>query len=71
MLAFEENDPDIILQSLRTIAQSEGYAELARKSNISRQTLHRALSHEGNPTLRSLLNILSGLGFRLKPEVVL
>ncbi len=69
-LAFEEyeqdGDVDILLDTLRLVAQAQGgLAKLARKSSVSRQALHEALSTKGNPRLRTFQNVLDGLGWRM------
>jgi probable addiction module antidote protein len=63
-----ENDNDVaaLLDTLRLVAQAQGgIAGLARKTSVSRQALHEALSPEGNPRLRTFQSVLDGLGIRM------
>ncbi len=62
----EDRNMEYFLQALRTLANAKGgLTALAEKTNLSRQNLYRALSPKGNPTLSTLTEILSALGFRL------
>ncbi|MBL9144942.1 MAG: hypothetical protein JNM99_14775 [Verrucomicrobiaceae bacterium] len=61
-----DNDVDALLDTLRLVAQAHGgLTELARKTAISRQALHQALSPEGNPRLRTFQSVLGSLGLRM------
>lgn len=69
-LALEEfekdNDVDALLDTLRLAAQAQGgIASLSRKTTVSRQALHEALSPKGNPRLRTFQSVLSSLGFQM------
>ena len=66
------DDPDdraAGLIALRTVAEAYGgLAAVAREAGISRESLYRSLSPSGNPTLRTLLAVLSTVGMRLSVE---
>jgi len=64
---FEKNnDVPALLDTLRLVAQAQGgLARLARKTSVSRQSLHEALSPNGNPRLRTFQSVLDGLGIRM------
>ena len=62
----KDNDLPALLLALRTVAEAQGgIANLAQKTAISRQTLHQALSAEGNPTMATMNSLVNGLGYRL------
>ena len=62
----KERDTKAFLLALRTIAEAkEGMTSLARKTNLSRQALYKALSPKGNPRLDTIWSILNALGFSL------
>jgi len=62
----EDNDMDSLLDTLRLVAQAQGgMTELARKTSVSRQALHEALSPRGNPRIRTFQNVLESLGYRM------
>lgn len=57
------------LLALRTIAEAYGgLAAVAAEAGISRESLYRALSPTGNPTLKTLLAVLKTVGMRLSVE---
>jgi probable addiction module antidote protein len=57
------------LIAMRTVAEAYGGLEaVAADAGISRETLHRALSPNGNPTLTTLLAVLKTVGLRLAVE---
>ena len=64
--AIEEGDRDVLLLSMRRVAQARGgMAAVAERSNLKRENLYRALSKGGNPELRTFYNILHGMGLKL------
>lgn len=67
--AFESGEPGYVAVVLGTIARSEGMTRIAEKTGVNRQALYTALSENGNPTLETLLKVMSALGIKLKCEV--
>jgi probable addiction module antidote protein len=60
---------DGALISLRAIAEAYGSLdEIADQAGISRESLYRALSPKGNPTLKTLVAVLKTVGLRLSVE---
>lgn len=66
--AFEEagDDPAFIAQSLGHIARARGMSRLANETGLSRESLYRALSGDGNPEFGTILKVLKALGLRLQ-----
>ena len=57
------------LVALRTVAEAYGGLGLvAAEAGTRRESLYRALSSKGNPTLRTLLAVLKTVGMRLSVE---
>ena len=57
------------LLALRAVAEAYGgLATVAAEADISRESLYRALSPKGNPTLKTLVAVLKTLGLRLSVE---
>lgn len=54
-----------LLAALRQIAEAQGMAQVAEKAGIPRESLYRALSPKGNPTIKTLLAVLGASGLRL------
>lgn len=64
--AIEENNRESLLIAMRRVAQARGgMATVAERANLKRENLYRALSKGGNPELRTLYNILHGMGLKL------
>lgn len=63
--AFESGDVAEIATALGTVARARNMSALAKETNLTRDTLYRALSPEGNPTLSTLTAVTKALGFRL------
>jgi probable addiction module antidote protein len=63
--ALDTNDPGFIADALGVIASARGMSQVARDSGLSRESLHRTLSPEGNPGLSTLLRVLGVLGLKL------
>jgi probable addiction module antidote protein len=54
-----------LLATLRHIAEAQGMAAVAERAGIPRESLYRALSPKGNPTIKTLLAVLGAAGLRL------
>lgn len=63
--AFEDDNPQLIAAALGDIARSKGMATIADETGLNRETLYRALSSDGNPTLETMQLVLKSLGLRL------
>jgi probable addiction module antidote protein len=63
--AMEGNDARHIASALGDVARSKGMTEIAKRTGLGRQALYSALSENGNPTLETLLSVISALGLRL------
>ncbi len=66
-LAFEEygDDPVFIAKAFGTVARARGMSKIARKAGLSRESLYRALSSEGNPEFATMLKVTHALGLKL------
>lgn len=69
--ALEEADQaggrEALLAALRHVAEAQGMAAVAERAGIPRESLYRALSPtNGNPTVKTLLAILSAAGLKLE-----
>lgn len=54
-----------LLAALRQIAEAQGMAAVAKRAGIPRESLYRALSPRGNPTIKTLLAVLGAAGLQL------
>lgn len=62
---MEDGTPQEIARALGDVARSKGMTEIAKRTGLGRQALYNALSENGNPTLETLMAVLSALGLRL------
>jgi len=62
---LEEGDPALIAHALGVIAKARGMAQLARDTGLSRESLYKALSGEGNPEFATVMKVVRALGFQL------
>ena len=64
--ALEEGDPKILLAVLEDCAEAlGGISWLSRETHLSRPSLYKILSKQGNPKYDSLAKVLSAFGLRL------
>ena len=68
--AAEDDDPRVYLSALRTVAEAQGMAKLAKAAGVPRESLYRALSADGNPRFSTLQAILRAAGFRMTVQRV-
>jgi len=55
-----------LLAALRHIAEAQGMTAVAARAGIPRESLYRALSPKGNPTIKTLLAVVHGAGLHLE-----
>ena len=63
--ALDTGDPAFVADALGVIARASGMTEVAREAGVSRESLYRALSADGNPEFATVLRVFSALGLRL------
>src|SRR5262245_32358567 len=62
---FEDRDPKLIAAAIGDVARARGMSEIAEKSGLSRESLYRALSSDGNPEMATVLKVMRALGMRV------
>ncbi len=68
--ALASGDAAIVAHALGVIARARGMSGIARETGLSRESLYRALSADGNPELATVLRIMEAIGLRLTAESV-
>jgi probable addiction module antidote protein len=63
--AAEDGDPRVYLTALRTVAEAQGMAKVAKAAGVPRESLYRALSSNGNPRFSTLNAILKAAGLKM------
>ncbi len=66
--ALAEKDPGLIAHAIGVAARAQGMSSIAKKTKLSRESLYRTLSVDGNPELQTLIKVLTELGLRLTVE---
>jgi len=64
--AFEDGDAALIAAAIGDVARARGMTQIARNAGLSRESLYKALSTDGNPELATVLRVLQALGLRLQ-----
>jgi probable addiction module antidote protein len=64
---FEEagDDAAFIAKALGNIARARGMSSIATETGLGRESLYKALSGDGNPSLATVLKVTQALGIRL------
>lgn len=66
--AWLEEAPDDasgIAEALGNIARAKGMTQVAKDAGLSRESLYRALSADGNPSFSTILKVARALGVKL------
>ena len=54
----------MLLVAVRNVAEAHKMSHVAREANVSRESLYKTLSSEGNPLLVSYRNVMNALGLK-------
>ena len=67
---LEEAPDDVagIARALGDIARAKGMSQVAKDAGLSRESLYRALSSDGNPSFATVLKVAKALGVRLRAQ---
>ena len=60
------DDAAFIAAALGDIARPKGMTQLAKDTGLGRESLYKALSGEGNPSLGTILKVMHALGLKLQ-----
>lgn len=65
--ALEDGSVEGFLLALRNVAEAHGgIGTLSSITDLNRQSMYKMLSENGNPTMSTLLAVLSALGLSIK-----
>ena len=57
-----------IAKALGNIARAKGMTQVAKDASLSRESLYRALSADGNPSFATVLKVNKALGVKLNAQ---
>lgn len=63
--ALETQDPAFIADAIGVVARAKGMKRVAEDAGVSRESLYRALSANGNPEFGTVLKVLASLNIKL------
>jgi probable addiction module antidote protein len=66
--ALLTDDAAIITHAIGVAAKARGMSQIAQEAGLSRESLYKALSGEGNPQFETIYLVLKALGLRLRAE---
>ena len=67
---LEESPDDVagITRALGHIARAKGMSQVARDAGLSRESLYKALSEDGNPSFATVLKVARALGVKFHAQ---
>src|SRR5436305_9204916 len=66
--ALETGDPAFVRDAIRIVARARGMAEVAKRAELNRESLYKALGERGNPEFGTVMRILEALGLTLSVQ---
>jgi probable addiction module antidote protein len=67
-LSDAPDDAAGIARALGDLARAKGMSQVARDTGLSRESLYKALSGNGNPSLETVLRVAKAIGLRLHAQ---
>ena len=66
--AIEGGEVKYFLHALGNVVKAQGMSKVAKQAGINRENAYRAISKEGNPTIKSVSALLNAIGLRLETK---
>ncbi len=63
--ALSTGDARYVAHALGIVARARGMSKIAQQTGLSRESLYKALSPDGNPELATFLKVTKAMGFEL------
>ena len=64
--AAKDDSLEVFLEALKDVAQARRMSAVAHRAGVKRETIYKAFSKKGNPTLETLDSVLSVLGLQIR-----
>jgi probable addiction module antidote protein len=58
-----------IARAVGDVARAKGMTQVAKDAGLSRESLYRSLSEQGNPSFSTILKVLGAVGLKLSVSV--
>ena len=62
---MEEGDPALLQAALGDVAKARGMTSIARDAGVSRESLYKSLSANGNPSFQTIAKVSRALGLQI------
>ena len=62
---IEEGDPALLQAALGDVAKARGMTSIARDAGVSRESLYKSLSANGNPSFQTVTKVSRALGLQV------
>ena len=66
---LEDENPEVFIAALSTVARAKGMTEVAKKSGLGRESLYKALSPGAHPRHETIRKIVAALDLKLTVAV--
>lgn len=66
---LEDENPDVFIAALSTVARAKGMSDVAKKSGLGRESLYKALSPGSHPRHETIRKIVAALDLKLTVTV--
>ncbi len=66
--AFSTYEIETITHAIGVAAKAKGMSQIAESSGLSRESLYKSLSGDGNPQFETIVKVLGALGLQLRIE---
>ena len=63
--ALETGDADFVRVALGIVAKARGMSQVAKKAELNRESLYKALGETGNPEFSTVMRVMRALGLTL------
>ena len=63
--ALKDGTDEEFIHALSIASRAMGMAEVAKKAGVTRASLYKSLSGEGNPGFKTISKVTKALGFRI------
>ena len=67
--ALEDDDPEMFLVAIKTVARARGMTQLAKDTGLGRESLYKALAPGAKPRYDTILKVVKALGVKLNAKV--
>ena len=64
--ALTDPDPDVFLVAVKDVARARGMSQLAKETQLGRESLYKALSAGAKPRYDTMIKVINALGVQLQ-----